>query len=173
MSSVVKDIETTDLGGKAKIKLPEGVTMQDVTTHVDERGTVFEVYNPNWGWHKVPIVFGHIFTVRPGYVKGWGMHKLHEDRYCLLFGEMDLVLYDDRPKSPTRGLISVIQMNEFHRKLVNIPPGIWHAGKNIGSKDVVVLDTPTKPYDHKNPDKYRLPLNTKKIPFSFEGFRGW
>jgi dTDP-4-dehydrorhamnose 3,5-epimerase len=173
METINKDQQSVDAGSHELLSLPDGVTVFNLTTHIDERGSLFEVYNPRWGWHHDPIVFGHIFTVRPGYVKGWGMHKLHEDRYCLLFGELQLVLYDDRKKSPTRGLVSVIEMSEYHRKLVNIPPGIWHAAKNVGFRDAAVLDTPTKPYDYQNPDKYRLPLDTKKIPYSFENFKGW
>jgi dTDP-4-dehydrorhamnose 3,5-epimerase len=28
-------------------------------------------------------------------------------------------------------------------------------------------------YDHANPDKYRLPLDTDLIPYKFENSRGW
>ena len=31
----------------------------------------------------------------------------------------------------------------------------------------------TKPYDHANPDKYRLPLDTDQIPYRFEDVSGW
>lgn len=173
MSVTQKDKQTVGADGQPIAPLPDGVTIHRLTTHVDERGSVFEFYNPRWGWHKEPIVFGHIFTIRPGYAKGWGRHELHEDRYCLLFGNTELVLYDERETSPTKGLVSVIPMTEFDRVLVNIPPGIWHASKNVGDKDAVIMDTPTRPYDYKNPDKYRLPLDTKKIPYSMGSFKGW
>ena len=173
MNSITKDVQTTVSDGTPLIKLPQDVIIKDVYTHVDARGTVFEVYNPQWGWHKEPIVFGHVFTIRPGVAKGWAMHKRHEDRYCMLFGEVELVLYDDRPRSPTRGLVSIIPMTEYRRILINIPPGIWHASHNIVQENVAILDVPTRPYDHANPDKYRLPLNTKKIPYSFTGLKGW
>jgi dTDP-4-dehydrorhamnose 3,5-epimerase len=51
-------------------------------------------------------VFAYCFTVRPGMIRGWGVHREHEDRYAILFGDMEVVLYDDRPESSTRGLVS-------------------------------------------------------------------
>lgn len=56
---------------------------------------------------------------------------------------------------------------------MNVPIGVWHANHNIGTKDVVVINFPTMPYDHANPDKYRLPLNDDRIPFKFDSTRGW
>ena len=81
-------------------------------------------------------------------------------------------MYDDRTDSPTRGLVSKVILSEYQRRLMNIPAGIWHADRNIGSKDAVVINFPTKPYDHENPDKYRLPLDTDKIPYKFGDPRG-
>ena len=57
--------------------------------------------------------------------------------------------------------------------MVNIPKFVWHAEHNVGSTDVVVIDMPTEPYDHANPDKYRLPIDTPLIPYSFGAARGW
>ena len=38
----------------------------------------------------LPIVLPFV----PAFVKGWGLHKEHEDRYVLLQGELELVVYD-------------------------------------------------------------------------------
>ena len=100
------------------------------------------------------------------------MHHGHDDRYFILFGELQLVLFDDRPGSATRGLVAKLAMSEYRRQLVNIPAGVWHANQNIGNKDVVVVNFPTAAYDHVNPDKYRLPIDTDKIPYKFEQVRG-
>ena len=136
------------------------------------RGTVCEMFDLRWGWHSEPLVFSYVFTIRPGMIKGWGLHKHHEDRYFIMFGELEVVLYDERPESPTHGLVSKIFLSEYRRRLMNIPAGIWHADRNIGSKDAVVVNFPTIPYDHANPDKYRLPLDTDLIPYKFENPRG-
>ena len=58
--------------------------------------------------------------------------------------------------------------------LLVIPRGVWHAERNIGASDVVVVNFPTIPYDHASPDKYRLPLDTKELPVDLgPGWRGW
>ena len=171
-SSATRDAPTVTPDGESVQPLPAGVTVRDVITQVDERGTVCEMFDPRWNWHPDPLVFAYTFSLRPGMVKGWGMHHGHDDRYFILFGELLLVLYDARPDSATRGLIAKLPMSEYRRQLVNIPAGVWHANQNIGNKDVVVVNFPTAPYNHAHPDKYRLPLDTDKIPYKFEQVRG-
>jgi dTDP-4-dehydrorhamnose 3,5-epimerase len=114
-----------------------------------------------------------MFTIRPGLAKGWGLHKLHEDRYFVVRGEMEVVMYDPRPDSPTFGKISKVYLSAARPRLINIPRFVWHADHNIGSEDVAVINFPTIQYDHANPDKYRLPLDTDLIPYDFGATRGW
>ena len=168
-----RDKQTVTAQGEDLTKLPHGVSFKEVRTHVDDRGSLCEMFDPRWKWHKDPFFYTYIFTIRPGIIKGWGMHKAHEDRYFLLSGEMEVILYDDRKNSPTKGLVSKIYLTEKNRRLMNIPIGVWHADRNIGTTDVVVANFPTIFYDHKSPDKFRLPLNTKKIPYKFDDPRGW
>jgi dTDP-4-dehydrorhamnose 3,5-epimerase len=173
MPEPIQDQQTVTPAGESTTRLPAGVMRRDAITHIDARGSVVELFDPRWQWHPDPLVFSYAFTIRPGIVKGWGMHKLHEDRYFILSGEMELVLYDERPDSPTHGLLSKIVLSEYRRGLLNIPAGVWHANKNIGNKDVVVVNFPTIQYDHSAPDKYRLPLDTDRIPYRFDHPLGW
>lgn len=167
-----RDVQTVTAEGESVGPVPEGVRFHDVITQVDDRGTLTELFDPRWRWHPDPLVHAYTMTIRPGVVKGWGMHKEHEDRYFILDGEMLVVLYDERPNSPTYGLVSEIPLTEHRRRLMNIPAGVWHADRNIGAKDVRVINFKTKLYDHEKPDKYRLPLNNDRIPYRFEGVRG-
>lgn len=170
--SYKKDHATVSSTGEPLQQFINGVTFLKRPTHVDDRGFVVEMYDTRWDWHSAPMVFSYVYTVRPGIIKGWGMHKKHEDRYFILFGEMLMVLYDGRKSSPTYGMVNEIYMTEYDRMLVNIPVGVWHANKNVGSKDVVVVNFPTTCYDHADPDKYRLPIGTDKIPYQFRGGTG-
>ena len=172
MTEPVQDAQTVTPAGQPLAPLIHGVRIRDAVTHVDERGSVVEMFDPRWGWHPEPLVFAYSFTLRPGYIKGWNLHKEHEDRYFLLAGEMALVMYDERPDSPTRGLVSRLVLTPYRRCLVNVPIGVWHADQNIGAVDVVVVNFPTTPYDHSKPDKYRLPLDTDRIPYRFRDPRG-
>jgi dTDP-4-dehydrorhamnose 3,5-epimerase len=169
----VQDKQTVTSGGEALAPLPVGVRFRDLPIHIDARGSVRELFDVRWNWHPDPLVFAYMFTVRPGMIKGWGVHRRHEDRYCLIAGELEVVLYDEREDSSTKGLVSRIVLSEYRGRLMSIPAGVWHADHNIGTRDAVVVNFPTIPYDHESPDKYRLPLNNDRIPFVFKDPQGW
>jgi dTDP-4-dehydrorhamnose 3,5-epimerase len=169
----IKDVPSVNASGEPLSRLPDGVTFRPAPTQVDERGSVCELYDLRWLWHPDPLVFVYMFTLRPGMIKGWGLHKLHEDRYFVIEGEMQIVMYDVRPGSSTQNTISQIVLSQHNRGLLNIPAGIWHANRNLGNKDAIVINFPTRPYQHDDPDKYRLPLDTDQIPYKFEDLRGW
>src|SRR4051794_1781331 len=95
----LQDQATVSAGGSELSSLPMGVTIRDLVLHVDDRGTVCELLDPRWGWSAEPIVFTYVFTLRPGKTKGWGMHTLHEDRYAVIAGDLQLVMYDEREDS--------------------------------------------------------------------------
>ena len=173
LAAAKRDRQLVTPKGEVVRRLTAGVTIRPLTTHVDDRGSVCELFDPRWGWHPDPMVFAYCFTIRPGVVKGWNLHREHEDRYALLHGTMELVLFDPRPESPTCGEVCKVVLSEHQRLLVNVPRNVWHADHNIGSTDVVVVNFPTTAYDHANPDKYRLPIGTDLIPYSFGDAKGW
>jgi dTDP-4-dehydrorhamnose 3,5-epimerase len=173
LAEAVRDQATVTAAGVSLARPLDGMISRPSPTHVDERGSLVEMFDPRWNVHPDPLVYAYTFTIRPGYAKGWNLHKLHEDRYFLLQGEMELVLYDVRPDSSTCGQIYRLTLSEHDRRLVNIPKYVWHTDRNIGTCDAVVVNFPTMPYDHANPDKYRLPLDTPLIPYKFVDVRGW
>ncbi len=168
-----QDRQTVTADGQRLNRLLEGVTIRDIPTQLDERGSLFEVYDTRWGWHPDPLVSAHCFTIRPGFVKGWVLHKTHDDRTLVLAGQLLLVLFDPRPESSTYGEVCEIYLSSERRQIVCTPNNVWHAAKNIGTGDVTVIDFPSLPYDHENPDKHRLPLDTPLIPYAFADARGW
>ncbi len=169
-----RDVETVRADGTPIAALPHGTLLHRLTTQADARGTVCELYNPRWGLTPDALVFAYMFTIRPGAAKGWGVHREHEDRYAFVQGTLEVVLYDGRDDSPTSGLESRLTLSEHERSVLVIPRGVWHAERNIGAGDVLVVNFPTIPYDHGNPDKYRLPLDTDELPVDLgPGWNGW
>ena len=173
LAAAQQDQRTVDEDRRSIAPLVDGMTLRDSIRHNDDRGSVTEVFDPRWGWHTDPLVFSYLFTIRPGMIKGWGLHKLHEDRYFVVSGELELVLYDPRPESSTYGKISKVYLSGSRPQLVNVPKFVWHADRNIGSTELVVINFPTIQYDHSSPDKYRLPINSDLIPHKFENASGW
>ena len=174
MLDAPRDPVTVTSEGASLDRLPEGVVVKDLVTHVDDRGELCVLYDPREGLHPEPLVYSYFTTIRPGYVKGWSRHDHHDDRYALIHGDMLVVLYDTREDSATHGLVATVAMSEHRRRLVTVPAGVWHADWNVGSNDVVFVNHPTQPFDYERPDKFRLPIDTDQIPFDFPpGTRGY
>jgi dTDP-4-dehydrorhamnose 3,5-epimerase len=169
----IRDRPTVTPEGVPLVELPHGVVFRDAVTHVDDRGMLCELFDNRWGFPGGPLCYSYFMTIRPGYAKGWGWHSSYDDRYFIQFGHMETVLYDERDDSPTRGLVARVVLSETRRRLMVIPAGVWHASRNLGDRDVVVVNFPTKPYVHQDPDKARLPLDNDRIPYRFPpGTRG-
>ena len=109
LAAARRDGQMATPDGRLVRRLTEGVQIRPLPSHMDFRGSVCELFDPRWGWHPDPLVFAYFFTIRPGVVKGWNLHREHEDRYALIQGEMELVLYDPRPDSSTCDEVSGIQ----------------------------------------------------------------
>jgi dTDP-4-dehydrorhamnose 3,5-epimerase len=173
LAAAKRDTQMATPDGQLVRRLTEGLSIRPLPTFEDARGSLTELYDPRWEWHPDPLVFAYSISIRPGAVKGWNLHRTHEDRYAMLAGVMELVLFDPRPESSTCGEVCRIVLSGHQRSIVNVPRNVWHADHNIGTTDVVLVNFPTTPYDHANPDKYRLPIDTPLIPFSFGNAHGW
>jgi dTDP-4-dehydrorhamnose 3,5-epimerase len=119
-----------------------------------------------------PVVYVYQFTIRPGKIKGWHVHHLHNDRILISQGQVKVVLYDSRQHSPTYGLVNEIYRTELDRTLMVIPAFVFHAHQNIGTTDALFVSMPTRAYQH-DPDVFRLPIETDQIPYKFDNKPGW
>ena len=168
-----KDKQLITPEGHPLAPLLAGVVQRPAVTISDDRGTLTEIYRPDWGVSNAPLVTVYQLTIRPGMVKGWHKHLDHDDRIFLSQGSIRVVLYDDRPDSPTYQQVSEIYRSEYHRDLLVIPANVYHALQNIGTSDALLVSMPTKAYDHSNPDVYRLPVDNDLIPYRFERVKGY
>jgi dTDP-4-dehydrorhamnose 3,5-epimerase len=89
----------------------------------------------------------------------------------VLSGFLKVVLYDSRDGSSTRDLINEIHLTERNRGLLVIPPLVVHAVQNVGVGEATFVNMPSKPYNHADPDKYRV--DKADIPYSFDKGLGW
>ena len=168
-----QDVQTTTPDGEPILNLIAGVKIRPAVTLADDRGTLCEILSPAWDFHPAPLVYVYQFTIRPGKIKGWHKHRLHDDRIFISQGTVKVVLYDDRPESTTYRQINEIVRSEHQRSLMIIPAFVFHAHQNIGNTDAWCVSMPTRPYNHVHPDVYRLPLDNDYIPYRFEPKVGW
>jgi dTDP-4-dehydrorhamnose 3,5-epimerase len=145
----------------------EGVRVERLVPHSDHRGQLTQIMSavsPIW---DEPVVHAYHVTVKPGRIKGWGMHLLQADRHYPFAGDGRMVLHDGRADSPTHGEFAEIAFSDVSRGVLYIPPGVWHAAQNIGNRDWQMINFPTRAYDSENPDKYRIDPHSGEIPFDF------
>ena len=127
-----KDDPTVDAVSRLRELGIEGVRLERLVPHTDHRGHLTQIMNsvsPIW---NEPVVHAYHVTVKPGRIKGWGMHRLQADRHYPFAGEGRMVLYDGRDDSPTHGEIVQIGFSEVSRGILYIPPGVWHAAHCTG-----------------------------------------
>lgn len=122
-----------------------GVTIVPLRRIPDERGTIYHMLkrtDPHF------IEFGEIYftSIYRGVVKGWHRHRLMTLNYACIWGRVKLVLYDERPDSPTRGALLERFLGPDDYSLVVIPPGIWTGLKGM-SEIALVANCATHPHD--------------------------
>lgn len=167
------DAVTVNSDGSSIKKLIDGVKVRYAMTQADERGTLTEVYDPRWGFDSSPLVYVYDVTINPGAAKGWVKHEFQDDRLFIRKGSCKVVLYDDRPDSPTNGLINEFVFTDFNRGLLLIPRLVWHGIVNVSNSEVMFMNMPTQPYNHARPDKIRLPVENDYIPYKLMERHNW
>jgi len=148
-------------------KMIDGVVTKQLKQFADERGWLTEILRSDWEHFKK---FGQVYVTAayPQVVKAWHMHKKQTDNIACIKGMIKLVLYDDREKSKTKGEINEFILGEKNLILVQIPPEVWHGFKTITEEYALVINIPTELYNYKEPDEYRLPPDTRKIPYDWK-----
>ena len=78
-------------------------------------------------------------------------------------GMIQIVCYDNREDSKTKGNILSITFGVDDYKLIKIPPNIWYAFKAISETHAIIANCTTAPHDPNESET--LPLDTKTIPY--------
>lgn len=158
------DGRTTTDAGAAIVSEIEGVIAHRLTVHTDHRGRLFEVHSAALPQATDPVVHAYVFTIRPSFIKGWGLHLEKDDRYTIVRGEVLTVLFDARKGSTSFGVSARYVLGPTGHQQLRIPAGVWHASINLGQEEALLLNMPTHPYVHGAPDRITLPWDTDEIP---------
>ncbi len=144
-----------------------GVTVKNLKVLPDERGRLMEILRRDDSFFSG---FGQVYltTAYPGVVKGWHYHKKQTDNMAVVKGMMKIVLYDSRNSSSTKGEINEFFAGEHNPVLIQIPPLVYHGFKCISPEESLVINVPDKPYNHKQPDEFRVDPHRRKIPYAWE-----
>lgn len=147
----------------------EGVRVREVKNVLKSSGDVLcEIFRRDWLLDEgvVDQVFQSV--IDPGNISAWHVHQQTTDRLFASQGLLRIVLYDARPDSPSHERINEYRFGAVRPALLIIPPGVWHGVQNISSTPALLLNLVDRAYCYEDPDHWRLPVETEKIPYRFE-----
>jgi dTDP-4-dehydrorhamnose 3,5-epimerase len=169
LAHAAKDAQSITADWVRPQELIEGVAVKEPKNVCKASGDVLcEVFRADWALDSGTIDQVFQSTLLPGSITAWPAHRLTTDRLFVTSGLIQIVLYDDRPDSATRGLLNVFRYGTARPGLVVIPPGIWHGVQNISDTPALLLNLVDKAYQYDDPDHWRLPVDTDRIPYTFE-----
>ena len=126
----------------------EGVCLRDLTTHLDGRGSLTELWSSTWAGQGI-IRAEHAYqsVTDYGVVKCWHLHAVHTDQFVITRGKAQVALADLRRDSPTFGQVNSLFAGFDRPRLIQIPPGIMHGWKALLPPELIVVNFQSHPYD--------------------------
>ena len=94
--------------------------------------------------------FGELYfsEVEPGAVKAWKQHTLQTQLFAVPAGQLKVVVFDDRPQSPTRGQHCEVLLGRPHNyKLLRIPPLLWYGFTAVSNTPALICNCADLPHD--------------------------
>jgi dTDP-4-dehydrorhamnose 3,5-epimerase len=147
----------------------EGVEIVPLRRIQDERGMVMHMLREDDPHFRH---FGEIYfsVVYPGIIKGWHQHSRMTINYAVVDGNIKLVLFDDRPDSPTKGRLQEIVFGQVNYQLVRVPPGVVNGFVAVGGQRAIVANCADVPHD---PGEItRIDPFTPTIPYDWKPRHG-
>ena len=143
----------------------EGVKIVKKNKIIDDRGKIMHMLRSD---DETFTKFGEIYFsfVNPKKIKAWHYHKLMTLNYVAVSGSIKLVLYDDREKSSTNGILQEIIISQDNHNLVSIPPKIWNGFCSNDNHEAILANCSDIPHDKE--EIIRLPYNDPKFPYEWK-----
>ncbi|MEH6948629.1 dTDP-4-dehydrorhamnose 3,5-epimerase family protein [Bacillus sp. JJ634] len=146
----------------------EGVLVKKLVKHCDDRGFFAELVRDDEP--ELLARFGQASWSMsyPGVIKAFHYHEKQDDLWFFPSGNAQVVLYDLREDSPTKGKTDVYYMGEENPILLLIPKGVAHGYRVLGERPATIIYFTTESYDSENPDEKRIHWDDSEINFSWE-----
>ena len=96
----------------------------------------------------------------PGRIVAWHRHRLQTDHWFVLKGYLKVGLLDDD------GNARWVYLGENDRRVLSIPPSVWHGYMVLGDEEAVLMYYITSKYDEDNPDEERLSIEDAGVDWS-------
>jgi dTDP-4-dehydrorhamnose 3,5-epimerase len=117
----------------------ENVAIKELKIFKDNRGSVMHMAKRGDDAFK-NLSEVYFSLINAGIVKGWKKHKKMTQHFAVPYGNIKIVLYDDREDSASKGEIQEIHIGQNHYALVKIPPMVWYSFKCIDGNCALVAN---------------------------------
>ncbi|MEW5982054.1 MAG: dTDP-4-dehydrorhamnose 3,5-epimerase family protein [Acidobacteriota bacterium] len=141
-----------------------GVRVFPLVRIQDERGMVMRMLRADDPHFEG---FGEVYfsVIYPGIIKGWHRHSRMTINYAVVQGNIKLVLYDERPESPTFHEIQEVVFGQVNYQLVRVPPGVTNGFTAVGGEGAIVANCASVPHD---PDEItRIDPLSAAVPYDW------
>jgi len=143
------------------------IKIKQLKVNCDDRGCLIEIVKEGDEIFLEPIRQSNYTETYPGVIKAFHWHKKQWDYWFVVRGMAQVVLYDLRQDSPTKGETNVFYLGEDNRTVLAIPPGVAHGYRVLGDQKVGLIYFVTQPYNPNEPDEERIPFNDPQIGFDW------
>ena len=167
LDTAEKDQQTVASDWSSTAPLIDGVQLIEVRNVITRNGITTEVFRRDWPIGEAEITHAIHVHFRAGALSGWHSHRLKTDHLFVVSGLIRAVFYDDRPESPTRGMVNELLLSHARPQLVVIPPLVFHALQALGSEPAAFVNYFDHLYQHDDPDDFRVPIGSPAIPYAF------
>ena len=155
------------LPGGIQLTAIKGVLIQPLREIATEGGPVLHMLRADSPLYQG---FGEVYfsVVQPGAVKAWKRHRLQTQHFAAPAGLIEVVIYDDREHSPSRGVVeSHLLGRPDQYRLLRIPPLLWYGFTARGSAPGLLANCADIP--HSPDESERLPADSPLIPYAWGG----
>ena len=145
----------------------DGVILRPLRIIPDSRGAIMHMLRsdaPDFAG------FGEVYfsCIEPDAIKAWRKHTRMTMQLCVPSGAVEVVLFDARADSPTKGTVQTVmlspQATETYALLI-IPPGIWNGFRGVGETTSVIANCASLPHDPSEAES--LPSGDPSIPYTW------
>ncbi len=160
-----KDPQTVKAGGtRAVAPRIAGVLVRELGNVLTRSGYMSEVFRTDWTEVGITVRQVNWVLMDPGAVTDWHFHLRQTDHLVGVGGHLRLALFDGREGSSTRGASEVIHLGEIRPVMVVVPPGVWHALRNLSGAHAGYLNMTSELYAHESPDNWRSAPGSADVP---------
>ncbi len=148
-----------------KISLISDLKLSKLEQIKDERGAVFHFLKATDDTFKG---FGEAYysKINPNVIKGWKLHNKFHQHFCVPTGSVKVVIFDNREKSLSKGMINeIILDDEKNFYLLSMPPGLWYSFKCISDYPSLLANIINYPHDKS--ESINMPIYNDEIPFKW------